>query len=225
MADCKPTGAMFDMDGTILDSTPMWESIPLRILEEAGRTPKPQLLHDLQPLGMMEYAPYLKREYSLEQPLEEIHRQIAAITGHYYRSEAALKPGAREFLQCLHDNGIPMAVTTATERALVEPALELCGVLSLFTCVLTCPETGKTKYHPDIFFQAAARMGSDPASTWLFEDALYSMATAKANGFPVCAVEDVGAAFQRDEISAAADCYLSAFDQWRQVLPFAAFLA
>lgn len=214
------TGAMFDMDGTILDSGAMWDQIPLRILEAAGRTPSPTLLQELQPLGMHEYAPILKREYQLPQSEAEIDAEVVRMAAQYYRAESRLKPGAEAFLHLLHSFGVPMAVTTATDRTLTEPALEHCGVLQLFDAVFTCEEVGKSKNEPDIFRQAMARLGSARESTWLFEDSLYSIRTAAADGFPTCGLADEATRFQENTIREAADCFLPSFIQWRQ-LPFA----
>lgn len=216
----KITGALFDMDGTILDSGAMWAGVGPKILRDWGYTPKPTIDGDMLSLGMDECAPFMKQDYRMKESVEEINRAILAVASHYYHHESALKPGAMELLQALHDRGIPMAVTTATDLEYVEPALERCGVLHLFDAVLTCPQVGRSKHHPDIFRLAMAQIGAEPAGVWLFEDALYSMETAKREGLSVCAVEDEGARSKREEIRRTADCYLTSLTQWR-TLPFA----
>lgn len=212
------TAAIFDMDGTILDSSAMWAEVSPTVLRSFGVEPRPSIYHDMLPLGMGEFAPTLKRDYALPQPVEIIEAAIERIVRQYYEEEAQLKPGALEFLQALKAAGVPVALATATDRFLVEPALRLTGAWELFDAVYTCAEVGKSKNDPLIYRLAA---GTSPKETaWVFEDALYAIETARADGFPVCAVADHAAAFQWDDICAAASCALDSLEFWRG-LPFA----
>ena len=216
------TAAIFDMDGTILDSSPMWAQVSPRLLRRLGVEPKESIFHDMLPLGMREFAPFLKQDYGLPQPVEELAAAIEDMVRVYYEEEAELKPGALEFLRVLKAAGVPVILATATDRNLVEPALARTGALTLFDGIYTCAEVGKGKRSPDIYRLAA---GTSPkGSSWVFEDALYAIKTARADGFPVCAVADRETAFQWDIICAAATCSLESFLSWRQ-LPFAPALA
>lgn len=215
------TGAIFDMDGTILDSSAMWETVEASILLELGYTPKPTLLEDVLPLGALDTAPFLKKDYRMKESAEEINAAIDRKIARYYRCDAQLKPGALEFLKALKSRGVRLALATATARRHALAALELTGALPLFDAVLSCEETGHTKYEPVIFLEALRLLGTDRHATWVFEDALYALRTARASGFPVCGVEDRSAWRQREEIQAEADCYLPSFEQWENVLSFA----
>lgn len=215
------TAAIFDMDGTILDSGPMWAEVSPTVLRSFGVEPRASIYRDMLPLGMGEFAPVLKRDYDLPQPVEEVAAAIEEIVLRYYRDEAQLKPGALEFLKALKAAGVPVALATATDRFLVELALERTGARALFDAVYTCSEVGRSKNDPLIYRMAA---GPSPKETaWVFEDALYAIRTARADGFPVCAVADRETAFQWAEICAAATCTLDRFSDW-QTLPFAAAL-
>lgn len=215
------TAAIFDMDGTILDSSPMWAEVSPTVLRTFGVEPKASIRRDMLPLGMREFAPVLKRDYSLPQPVEVIDGAIEAIVRRYYTEEARLKDGALDFLKVLKAAGVPVVLATATDRELVEPALKKTGAWDLFDAIYTCAEVGAGKRSPEIYRRAA---GSSPKATaWVFEDALYAMETARADGFPVCAVADGETAFQWEEIRAVATCTLDSFRQWRS-LPFAGTL-
>ena len=215
------TAAIFDMDGTILDSGPMWAEVSPTVLRSLGVKPKESIYRDMLPHGMGEFAPVLKRDYGLPQPVEVIAAAIERIVLRYYREEAQLKPGALEFLKALKAAGVPVALATATDRFLVELALERTGAGALFDAIYTCAEVGAGKRSPAIYRLAA---GPSPKETaWVFEDALYAVETARADGVPVCAVADPETAFQWDEICAAATCTLERFSDWR-TLPFAAAL-
>lgn len=212
------TAAIFDMDGTILDSSPMWGDVSPMVLRRYGVEPRESIRRDMLPLGMREFAPALKRDYNLPQPVEVIAGDIEEIVRTYYLKEAQLKPGALDFLKALKAAGVPVALATATDRELLEPALRRTGAWELFDAIYTCAEVGVGKSSPEIYRRAA---GSSPkATTWVFEDALYAMETARADGFPVCAVADGETAFQWEEICAVATCTLESFEAWRG-LPFA----
>ncbi len=214
------TAAVFDMDGTLLDSSAMWAEVSPAVVRQFGAEPRPSIYRDMLPLGMREFAPRLKADYGLEPPVEEIARAIEAKVERYYFEEAALKPGALAFLRALKAAGVGIALATATDRRLLEPALARTGALPLLDAVFTCGEVGAGKHEPTIFRRAAEALGAPKAETWVFEDALYAIETARADGFPVCAVADAQTGFQWDAIRAAATCALEDFRQWRQ-LPFA----
>lgn len=213
--------AIFDMDGTILDSGAMWDGVAEAVVARFGYTPRSTIREDTLPLGMREFAPFLKADYHMAEPEAVIDRAVEEQVRGYYLHQASLKPGAMEFLKALKAAGVKIAVATATERQFVEPALEAVGALSLFDGVFTCPEVGRGKRYPDVYRAAAAALGTDQTGAWVFEDALYAVETAKADGFRVCAVEDEAAAFQRPALKALADCYLEDFSHWKH-LPFAA---
>lgn len=216
--------AIFDLDGTILDSGAMWDGVAPAVVRRFGYTPKETICADTLPLGMGEFAPFLKADYGMSESLETIGAAIEELVARYYLGSPALKLGALAFLRRLKAAGVPMAVATATERRFAEPALRSTGALELLDAVLTCPEVGAGKRRPDIFRQAARALGVRQGGAWVFEDALYAMETAKADGFPVCAVADPAAQFQMDEIRQLADCFLPDFLHW-QSLPFAGRLA
>lgn len=215
------TAAIFDMDGTILDSGAMWGEVSPMVLRRMGVEPRESIRQDMLPLGMREFAPTLKRDYGLSRPVEEIAAEIEEIVHRYYTEEAQLKPGALDFLKTLKAAGVRLALATATDRNLVEPALRLTGAWELFDAVYTCGEVGKSKNDPLIYRLAAG--ASPKETTWVFEDALYAIETARADGFPICAVADKETAFQWDEIRAAATCALDCFADWRE-MPFASAL-
>ena len=139
----------------------------------------------------------------------------------YYRFEVPLKPGAAELLERLRQDGVKLCIATATDRHLVEAALDRCGVLSCFGEIFTCNEVGHGKDEPDIFEEALRFLGTEKAETVVFDDALYAVRTAKEAGFPVAAVYDSHEKAQ-DQIRMLADVYLeelTQLDKIRKYLP------
>ena len=213
--------AIFDMDGTILDSSEMWDTVAENVIMAWGYVPKPTIREDVLPLGFLDMAPYLKNEYKMSESIDEINDAIAQRTTTYYTKEAELKPGALELLKTMKAKGIKIALLTATSHIFAEPAMRLVGAWDLFDAAISCAEIGYTKYGPEPFQVALERLGTTVEDTWVFEDALYAVETAKGMGFRVCAIADSAAAFQWKDIQRTADCCMDEFGQWPDVLPFA----
>lgn len=201
-------GAIFDADGTLLDSMGIWETLGADYLRARGLQPRPGLAEALAPLSMEQAARYLRQEYSVTLTEAEIITGLNGMLERYYREEVQLKPGALGFLRQLRERGISMCIATATDRSLMEAALTRCGALEYFSRVFTCGEVGFGKDQPLIYRAALAHLGTKKQETLVFEDALHALATAKADGFPVVGVFDPWEPRQA-EIKALADQYLT----------------
>lgn len=213
--------AIFDMDGTILDSSEMWDTVAENVIMAWGYVPKPSIREDVLPLGFLDMAPFLKKDYNMSESIDEINDAIAQRTTNYYTKEAQLKPGALELLQTMKAKGMKIALLTATSHIYAEPAMRLVGAWDLFDAAISCAEIGYTKFGPEPFRVALERLGTTVDETWVFEDALYAVSTAKGMGMRVCAIADSAAAFQWEDIRKTADCCMDTFCQWPEVLPFA----
>ncbi len=205
-------GAIFDVDGTLLDSMSVWDSIGADYLRSIGREPMENLNETFQTMSLRQAARYCQSEYGVTLHVSEIMVGINAMLEQYYRSEAPLKPGAAELLELLLRNGVKLCIATATDRYLVEAALERCGVLSHFSEIFTCNEVGHGKDESHIFETALRFLGTQKSETIVFEDALHAIRTAKKASFPVAAVRDSHEKAQ-NQIRALADVYLEELTQ------------
>lgn len=183
-------GAVFDMDGTLLDSMSVWDTVGERYLRSVGYEPREDLNEALKTMSLRQAAHYLRAEYGVTLGVSEIEEGVNAVLERYYLFEAPLKPGAAELLARLREKGVRLCVATATDRRLAEAALKRCGVLSCFDGIFTCGEVGRGKDEPDIFEAALGFLGTKREETLVFDDALYALRTAKSAGFPVAAVYD-----------------------------------
>ncbi len=217
------TGAIFDVDGTLLDSMSVWDTIGEDYLRSIGYTPKENLNETFQGMSLHQAAQYYRSEYGVELSLDEIMDGVNGLLEDFYRSKAPLKPGAGEFVRELYCRGVRLCIATATERSLVEAALRRHGVLGCFDGVLTCTAVGFGKDRPFIYRQALEHIGGDRSSVVVFEDALHAARTAKADGFPVAAVYDIHKKRQED-LKALADIYLTDFLQFDSFWKFASAL-
>ncbi len=205
-------GAIFDVDGTLLDSMSIWDTIGADYLRSIGYKPKENLNEVFQNMSLAQAARYYQTEYGVALGTAEIMDGVNAMLERYYRLEAPLKPGAAALLERLGGSGVKLCVATATDRYLVEAALARCGILSCFGEIFTCNGVGHGKDEPYIFEAALRFLGTEKSETVVFDDALYAIRTAKAAGFPVAAVYDSHEKAQ-DQLRALADVYLEALTQ------------
>lgn len=201
-------GAIFDMDGTLIDSMGIWEDIGFRYIHQKGIEPNSDIRDRLRPLSLLQAAEYLIKEYNLPIKSDEVMEQINNMVEDFYINEVKEKPWVKELLQILKDKGIKMCVATASNRPLAVKALERCELLDYFEIIFTCTEVGYGKDTPDIFIKAAEYLGTKPEETWVFEDAYHAIATAKKAGFKVVAVYDKSSEMYIDEIKELADVFL-----------------
>lgn len=196
-------GAIFDMDGVLLDSMPVWEHTGERYLASMGIPAEPDLSRALFPLSLEAGARYLLDHYPLH-GLDEgaVIRGITKTIEDFYLREAGLKPGTADFLREMHHHGIPMTVATSSDRKLAEAALERNGIRKYFSRIFTCSEVGAGKSKPDIYLEAAKWMKTRPDKTWVFEDALHAIETAAKAGFMLAGVYDDSSADAQPAIQA-----------------------
>lgn len=208
--------AVFDVDGTLLDSMSVWEDLGVRYLRTLGIEPQAELGDILFSMTMEEGAEYIRRQYHLTKKSEEITEEILGIIKAFYVSEVPLKNGAAEFLEALHQRGIPMAAATSGERELVEAAFQRLGILKYFRNIFTCTEVGEGKNSPLIYLRAAEFLEAEPEETWVFEDALHALLTAAGAGFRTAAVFDTSSQKEQKKIREAADIYLYSLTEFDQ---------
>ncbi len=209
----KISGAIFDVDGTLLDSMSIWDTIGTDYLLSIGYEPRENLNEVFKNMSLRQAAEYYQHEYGVTQSLYEIIAGVNAMLERFYRYEAPLKPGVTELLERLRRKGVRLCIATATDRYLVEAALERCQALSYFGKIFTCNEVGYGKDEPAIFEAALRFLGTKKAETVVFDDALYAIRAAKGAGFPVAAVYDSHEKAQT-EVRALADLYLADLTQF-----------
>ncbi len=212
-------GAIFDVDGTLLDSMFIWDTIGETYLRSIGYQPKENLNETFKNMSLHQAARYYQTEYGVTRSIDEIMDGVNAMLERYYRFEVPLKPGVAELLERLRQDGVRLCIATATDRHLVEAALDRCGVLSCFGEIFTCNEVGHGKDEPDIFEEALRFLGTRREETLVFDDALYAVRTAKEAGFPVAAVYDSHERSQA-EVRARSDLYLEDLTQLVELQKF-----
>ena len=206
------TGAIFDFDGTLLDSMFIWDTIGEDYLRTLGKEPHEDLKETFMTLTLEEAAEYYRDHYKVTLSVTEIVDSINAMVEGIYRTKVTLKPGVMAYLRLLKESGVKMCVATVTDRYLVEDTLERLGILHYFSEIFTCAEVGYGKDKPIIYQKALEHLGTAKEETFVFEDSLFALETAKIDGFPTVGVYDMHESRQ-EEMKRLADCYVRSFEE------------
>ena len=204
-------GAIFDADGTLLDSMHIWRELGARYLQSLNITPENDLSRILYPMSLEQSCHYLKEHYGLRDSEGEIQSGILGIIEGFYRDEVLLKDGVTGFLEGLRRKNIPMVIATSGNRELLTYALERNDIAGYFDEIFTCSELATTKHQPDIFLACAEYLQMKPENVGVFEDSLFAVEAAKRAGFVVVGVADDSNIHQRGMIKATADYFIENF--------------
>lgn len=200
-------GAIFDMDGTLIDSMHLWINIGTRYLNKRGIEVSPEQTKDMSQMLLEAMSVYMQENFGLTESSQEIIDDINAMVENGYYEEVQLKDTVVETLEAFKEAGVKMCVATATDRHLVEACLGRLGILDYFSAVFTCGEEHTTKRIPDIYLKAGAHLGTDPENTFIFEDTLVSIYGAKQSGYKVVGVADKWSAKHEEDVRKNVDFF------------------
>ncbi|XOQ47464.1 MAG: Beta-phosphoglucomutase [Eubacteriales bacterium] len=209
MKDFK--GAIFDLDGTLLDSMGIWAKIDERFLAKRGIALPEDYVEKVTPMSYGDAADYTISRFSLPETAEEVIAEWIALSKEAYRSEIRLKPYAETYLRQLKSKGVKLAVATAQAEELYRPALQNNGVLGLFDAFADLSEVARGKGFPDVYLLAAQRVGLKPGDCMVFEDISLGIRGAKAGGFHTCGVYDPYSEYEKETIQREADGYIRSY--------------
>ena len=183
-------GAVFDLDGTLLDSSWVWEKVDEKFLGDRGFQVPDDYVDEMSPLGAERAAVYTIERFGLNEDKDDIVREWIEMAKKEYATEVVCKPYAKEFLEELHKLNIKMAVATSSDRELFMKTLEREGILKYFQKIVTVDEVERGKGYPDIYEEAARRIKVNPHKCLVFEDILAGVTGASLGEFNVVAVFD-----------------------------------
>lgn len=206
--------AIFDMDGTLLDSTGMWDVVAERVLARWGKRLTPQDRDETISMTIEGTAQYYVDRCHLPLTVQEVADCIRAEARRAYTSEAVLKPGVISVLDALRDKGVRLCVASGTDKPLVDAALAHAGILDRFEFTLSC-QTPRGKESPEVYLRALEAFGGpDPARVMVFEDSPAALATAKKLGLYTVAVWDTYTADAWPALRQTADSLCERWPDW-----------
>ena len=184
-------GAIFDMDGTLLDSMPVWHRLTQNYLKQFNVYITDEDFAACEGFSQPEVADYfLARHPELPLTRETMLGGMDALITSRYESIAVPKDGVLDFLERMRRQGVKMAIATLTARRHAEKALLDRDMMQYFEFMLTIEDIGVSKREPDIYLAAAERLGLAPADCMVFEDAPYAGVTAHRAGFQLCGLAE-----------------------------------
>lgn len=203
--------AIFDLDGTLIDSMGVWDKIGRDFLAARGINMPDDLSRMVKNMSFNESAGYYIRRFGLPERNEELIALWNAMAYREYAENIELKPGVREYLSQCTDRKIKMGIATATDRELAEAVLSRHGIMDYFETIVTIAGTQMSKEHPDIFLAAARKLGAVPQDCIVFEDCLHAVRGARKAGMKVWAVFDPASEHEKAELVRIADRYIYSF--------------
>ncbi len=198
--------ALFDLDGTLLDSAYVWSRVDEIFFERRGMSVPGDYAKAISGMGYAATAVYTKERFGLSESPEEIADEWTAIAMEEYALNVPLKKGSVEALDALIARGIRLCVVTSNHRSLCVPCLERLGIIDKFEFLLTTDEAGSaTKKDGAVYALAAEKMGVSAAECAVFEDTAEGITGAKKQGMYAYCVIDPVTTRDIDTVRALAD--------------------
>lgn len=183
-------GAIFDLDGTLIDSMHVWKQIDIDFLGKRGLDVPDDYVEAIAAMGYMETAHYTIKRFDLNEKAEDIVNEWKEMAIDAYTNNIRIKAGVNEYLEFLKQNNVKMAIATASDLSLVIPVLKSNCIEEYFDNITTLSEVNRGKGFPDIYNLAAQRLGLEANECYVFEDIIQGIQGANMGGYTSIAVYD-----------------------------------
>ena len=181
-----PEAVLFDLDGVIVDSESAWAEAKHELVDEAGGTWKPDATRAMLGMSSPEWSRYLRDELGVPLSVEEINTAVVATLERRYRTALPLIPGAVDAVRRIADFW-RLGLASSSNREIIDLVLEHAGLTDAFTVTVSSEEVARGKPAPDVYLEAAERLGLDPARCVAVEDSASGIRSAHAAGMRVIA--------------------------------------
>ncbi len=203
----KIDGAIFDFDGTLFDSMPIWKGIKFKFFDAIGLELSDEDKKAFEGLFLREALILAKERFNMVESYEELFNRFFGYIREKYLEQAVPKNDIIEFLEKLKAKGVKMGIATATGESALEAVLEKYGMRDYFSAIYSTYTVGAAKTEPKVYDVVLENLGTPKENTWVFEDALYAAKTAKANGYNLVGIFDESEK-DTDELKAISDIYI-----------------
>jgi len=180
-------GVVFDLDGLLLDSEQVWDAARDELAEERGGRWHPGAQRDMMGMSSPEWSRYMHDVIGVPDPPDEINAEVVRRVEEHYRKHLPVIPGAQAAVERLAERW-PLALASSSNRELIDLALDLMGIADRFQATVSSEEVGRGKPAPDVYVEAARRLGVDPTHAAAIEDSHNGIRAAKAAGMRVVAI-------------------------------------
>lgn len=179
--------SIFDVDGTILDSMGVWNTLASQYIKSLNRIPEINLDEIVSEMSLEQSAIYLKKHYRINKQEEVIISEVLNLISDFYKYEVKLMPGFKDFITHFDSMNV---IGTSCDEELVKSALKRLGVLDYFEDIMTCSKVNKGKDDPGFYLACADILEQKPDNIFVFEDADYCIDAARKVGFKVIKIKD-----------------------------------
>ena len=204
-------GAIFDMDGTLVDSLSFWEyfykAVGVKYGVGENFCPDESVERIIRTSTFKQGMALMHRACGIGNSADELENDAITICADFYKKIVTVKDGVLEFLEYCLDKGVKMCVASATQKDLLNIVVERFGFDRYFSAVISCGDIGKGKEHPDVFLAALEHLGTPIESTYVFEDSVVAVETAVKAGFGTVGIYDKYG-FGHDRIKSLATEYI-----------------
>ena len=204
--------AIFDLDGTLLDSVWVWQKVDEDFLGRRNIAVTEEYIREIKSHDFLAGAKYTKEKYNLPESCEEIIDEWFSAVKNFYEHEIKLKPYAREYLDMVRAAGLELVIATSSDSALYLPCMKNNGIMDYFSDITESREAARGKKFPDVYILAAKKAGFKPSECIVYEDILSAIKAAKAGGFDVCGVYDEASSADWELIKEISDYSIESYE-------------
>ena len=201
---------MFDLDGVLIDSEHVWDEVRRQLAEERGGTWHDNASRDMMGMSSLEWSRYMRERVGLQEEPEDISAEVVRRLEERYRTDLPLIAGAEQAVERLAEHW-PLALASSSNRELIDLVLESTGLGRFFRASVSSEEVARGKPAPDVFLEAARRLGADPVRCAAVEDSENGIRAAKAAGMHTIAIPNPQYPPEADAL-AEADAVLDVID-------------
>ncbi len=205
--------AIFDMDGTLIDSMMQWRRLNAEFVRSKGIVPMPEEEEEMLSMSGTMVVSYFKEHFGLETEFEALCEEACRRMEPIYSAGVPLKPGAADYLRRLKERGVKCVVATATPARLALIALNCVGLISDLDYIYSIDMVGLDKGDPAFFDRLCELIGEKKEDCVMFEDSLYAMMSAKQAGLGVAGITDPTNKKDRAQIRETCSVLMESFDE------------
>lgn len=206
-------GAIFDLDGTLIDSMGVWETIDIKFLEKRNILLPKDYIEKINSMSFEEVAKYTIKRFNLNESVESLIKEWNDMAVYEYSHNIKLKPKVKEYLIKLKENNIKIGLATSSPKELYEPVLKNNKIYDYFDTFTSVEDVQRDKNHPDIYLYTAKKLSLKPNECIGFEDILIGVNTLKKADFNAVGVYDKYSHKDIDKIKAVCDKFIYSFEE------------
>ncbi|WP_434798113.1 HAD family hydrolase [Terrisporobacter vanillatitrophus] len=206
-------GAIFDLDGTLIDSMGVWEKIDNEFLEKRNIDIPSDYIEKINSMSFDKVAQYTIERFNLKESEKDLIKEWNEMAIYEYSNNIKLKANVKEYLKKLKDNNIKIALSTSSPRILYEPVLKNNHIYEYFDVLTSLEDVKRDKNYPDIYLLAAEKLDLNPQDCVGFEDILVAINTLKKADFKAIGVYDKYSDCDIEEIKKISDRFIWDFKE------------